>query len=75
MKKKKKQITVKKVPVEFLLGCLLDLEEQGIQYIDVVTKKRKKGDWLGIRVNENYFPSEGPTMQSFDGKNINDLIV
>jgi len=61
--------------MEFLLGCLLDLEEQGIQYIDVVTKKKKKGDWLGIRVNENYSSSEGPTMTKFNGKNINDLIV
>jgi hypothetical protein len=72
---KNKQIMVKKVPVEFLLECLLDLDEAGIQYVDIVTKKKKKGNWIGIAVNENYSLSEGPIIQKFNGKNINDLIV
>lgn len=75
MKKKKKQIKVRKVPVVFLLECLEELYETGIEFVDVVAKKKKKGEFLGIRVNENYPCSEGPKMTKFDGKNINDLIV
>jgi hypothetical protein len=66
---------IRKIPVQFLLECLNDLERAGIEYIDVVTEQKKRGDWLGIIINENYPCSEGKISVAFNGENINDLIV
>ena len=66
---------IRKIPVQFLLECLNDMERSGIEYVDVVGKQGRNTDTLGLIVREEYAVCEGRITVAFDGKNINELIV
>jgi len=50
-----KQIQINKVPIEPLIELLIQIQESGIEFVDIVLKQGKDNqDTLGILVREEY---------------------
>lgn len=71
----KQMVTIRKVPVSFLIDILLEVESAGVQFVDIQVKHGEKFDKMTIVALEDVtFPS-GEVNIKFNGKNANDLIV